>query len=71
MNPKLEVQGFGVEILSRRDPTSLFTSANPSATEAALHQVDFNHYGTRHRSMMRYCSQVPGTLGFVVHRMAM
>jgi hypothetical protein len=28
--------------------------------------LDYNHFGTRHRSMMRYCAAVPGSVGFVV-----
>jgi hypothetical protein len=28
--------------------------------------LNLNHYGTRHRSMLRYCATYPNSLGFVV-----
>lgn len=63
MNPFLEVLGFGVEIKESREPDSVFVATDP--TGRRLKEDDFNHYGTRHRSMMRYCSSVPGSVGFV------
>ncbi|MCA1619211.1 MAG: hypothetical protein LC795_07850 [Acidobacteria bacterium] len=66
LNPSLEVLGFGVEITIQKEPTSVYMSGNRSATPNSLKPIDYNHYGTRHRSMMRYCSQVPGSVGFVV-----
>ncbi len=66
LNPSLEVQGFGVEITIQKEPTSVYMSGNRSATPNLLRLIDYNHYGTRHRSMMRYCSQMPRSIGFVV-----
>jgi hypothetical protein len=66
LNQSLEVQGFGVEITIRNEPASLYRAGNRSATNNSLREIEYNHYGTRHRSMMRYCSQVPGSVGFVV-----
>jgi hypothetical protein len=65
-NPSLELQGFGVEITFQDEPQGVFLAGNRTATPNKLKQINYNHYGTRHRSMMRYCSQVPGSVGFVV-----
>jgi sensor domain DACNV-containing protein len=66
MNPSLEVQGFGVEITYNNALPEIFLAGNERATKSRLQKVDYNHFGTRHRSMMRYCSQVPGSIGFVI-----
>ena len=66
MTPTLEVQGFGVEITYAEEPSGVFMAGDRRATKKRLREVDYNHYGTRHRSMMRYCSQVPGSVGFVI-----
>ncbi|MFL6336921.1 MAG: putative sensor domain DACNV-containing protein [Pyrinomonadaceae bacterium] len=66
LNPNLEVKGFGVEITYSEEPSSVFVAGNRNGTKKGLRKVDYNHYGTRHRSMMRYCAQVPGSLGFVI-----
>jgi len=67
LNQDLEVKGFGVEITVREAPKSILLAlsryANP---KSRFRRVDYNHYGTRHRSMMRYCYKVPGSVGFVV-----
>jgi hypothetical protein len=65
MNPDLEVLGFGVVITEDTKPTSVFVASHPSATNGGLEEDDYNHYGTRHRSMMRYCANWPGSVGFV------
>lgn len=65
-NSQLELQGFGVEITVSDEPQSVFLAGNRSATARSLTHIEYTHYGTRHRSMMRYCSQVPGSVGFVV-----
>ena len=66
MSPTLEVQGFGVEITYAEEPSAVFMAGDNRATKKRLRHIDYNHYGTRHRSMMRYCAQVPGSVGFVV-----
>jgi hypothetical protein len=66
MNPQLEVLGFGTEIICPHEPDALFLSEDTKATEQKLHPVSLDHHGTRHRSMMRYCAQEPGSLGFVI-----
>lgn len=66
MSPTLKVQGFGVEITYAEEPSAVFMAGDTRATKKRLRQIDYNYYGTRHRSMMRYCAQVPGRVGFVV-----
>src|SRR5690349_2572234 len=66
LNQTLEVQGFGVEITYSEEPLNLFLAGNRNATESKLRQLDYNYYGTRHRSMMRYCARVNGSVGFVL-----
>jgi hypothetical protein len=34
--------------------------------EDALEPLEYDHLGTRHQSMMRYCFEHPETAGFVV-----
>lgn len=66
LNPNLELRGFGVEITFQTELAGVYMAGNRSATPNKLKRKDHNHYGTRHRSMMRYCSQIPGSVGFVV-----
>jgi hypothetical protein len=66
LSPNLEVHGFGVEITYNKEPEAVFLAGNTRATKNHLRKVDYNHFGTRHRSMMRYCSQVDGSVGFVI-----
>jgi hypothetical protein len=62
----LNVRGFGVEITCRKDPPIVFTAGDERASNAKLRQLDFSHFGTRHRSMMRYCYSNLGSVGFVI-----
>lgn len=66
LNQSLELRGFGVEITFQNELANVYMAGNRSATANKLKRADYNHYGTRHRSMMRYCSQIPGSVGFVV-----
>lgn len=63
MTPDLVIHGFGVEITYTDEPGVHRASDH---TAKRLRKVDYNHYGTRHRSMMRYCFKVPGSVGFVI-----
>lgn len=60
----LVLQGFGVEITLKKDPQAIF--AADTATARNPKEIDMNNFGTRHRSMMRYCAAYPDSLGFVV-----
>ncbi len=66
LTPDLVTAGFGCVIgLDDADPTLHVTSA-PTPTRQQLIRVDAQAYGTRHRSVFRYCSAVPGAVAFVV-----
>ena len=58
----LEVKGFGVEILRESLPLRVLRSTTASGSRAGLRAADYHSLGTRHRSMMRYCYAVPGSL---------
>jgi hypothetical protein len=66
MDQNLDVRGYGVEIMTPQEPSNLFHSTDRLATPAKLRPATYNHFGTRHRSMMRYCYQHPGSIGFVI-----
>jgi hypothetical protein len=62
----LNVLGFGVEITCRKDPSDVFTAGDELASKSKLRHTNFSDFGTRHRSMMRYCHSHPGSVGFVI-----
>lgn len=66
MNPDLDVRAFGVEITCNAEPPFVFMAGDSGATKARLRKVSYDRYGTRHRSMMRYCYKIPGSVGFVI-----
>ena len=66
MDRTLAVRGYGVEITTSREPANVFLAGDRMATPGKLKPVSYNHFGTRHRSMMRYCYHNPGSIGFVV-----
>jgi hypothetical protein len=66
MNPNLGVRGFGVEILYQAEPARVFTTKNRSAKRELLRKINYERFGTRHKSMMRYCNKNPASVGFVI-----
>jgi hypothetical protein len=62
----LRVAGFGVEIRLRKDPPVAWRAANALGTASRLKALNLGEFGTRHRSMMRYCDRHPGSIGFVI-----
>ena len=66
LTPDLDVRAFGVEITVDRKPKAVVLASNADPDPDDLKTVDYNLYGTRHRSMMRYCFASPGSIGFVV-----
>ena len=66
LNQQLEVEGFGVEIMCNTEPEEIFIDDDLYANDKNMRKISYEHFGTRHRSMMRYCSQYPGSLGFVI-----
>lgn len=66
MSKNLVVRGFGVEIKSSTPPDRVYSCSTQIPNNSSLKELDYNHFGTRHRSMMRYCWNYSGTVGFVV-----
>jgi hypothetical protein len=62
----LRVIGFGVEIKLRKDPVMVLRAGSALASPSRLKPLSLNEFGTRHRSMMRYCDRHPGSIGFVI-----
>ncbi len=62
----LAVHGFGVELLADSQLTDIFIAGDALATPRLQRQSPLSHYGTRHRAIMRYCNEHPGSLGFVI-----
>jgi hypothetical protein len=62
----LHVLGFGVEIKLRKDPVRVQRAGNALASPSRLKPLSLNEFGTRHRSMMRYCDRHPGSIGFII-----
>jgi len=66
MNKALEVIGFGVEITSAKEPLSVKKALTGDVTKETRKKFNYTYFGTRHRSMMRYCDVNPGSVGFVI-----
>jgi len=64
MKHDLSLEGFGVEITATEEPKGVFSARNTAGTR--IRKIDMNHYGTRHRSMMRHCAANPDSIGFVI-----
>jgi sensor domain DACNV-containing protein len=66
LDPSLNVKGFGAEITIGADPPSLGLASTANAPSTRVRKVAASEYGMRHRSMMRFCANVPESVGFVV-----
>jgi hypothetical protein len=66
MRPDLSVRGYGVEIRTRKELDVIRLSYSPTLRVKTSRIVETINYGTRHRSMMRYCFSHPSSLGFVI-----
>ena len=64
LDSDLAVRGFGVEITSSEEPRSVVLALDARAER--LEALPYTRWGTRHRSMMRYCWSKPGSVGFVL-----
>jgi hypothetical protein len=60
----LNAAGFGVEIRTQADVRRVYLAEDEFAT--SLVPVDPRAFGTRHRSMMRYCQFHPSAVGLVI-----
>ncbi len=66
LDKSLIVHGFGVE--ARADPglTHVDVAGDASASGGHFRRIPLSQFGTRHRAMLRYCSEHEGALGFVI-----
>jgi hypothetical protein len=64
LDSQLRLKAFGVEITVRQEPSEAVIAQNSQATKTKT--LNLNDYGTRHRSMLRYCAAHSSSLGFVV-----
>ena len=64
MSPDLSVRGFGVEIVAPEMKGEVTICRSPNTTKGK--KANLERFGTRHRSMFRYCAANPGSLGFVL-----
>jgi len=63
----LVVHGFGCEIIAKGDSKcQAYRAIHPSPTKGKLRRLDIERYGTRHRSMIRYCTEDKHSVGFVL-----
>lgn len=60
----LDVAGFGIEIRTKADVEIVHLAGDEQATK--LTAADPRSFGTRHRSMMRYCQAHPSAVGIVI-----
>lgn len=66
LDPRLRVLGFGVEIACDTPPDRILKVVSALGVTGQSTEIPYTHFGTRHRSMMRYCWAVPGSVGFVI-----
>ena len=64
LSPKLDVLGFGAEITAKEQPDKVWVASDCDGNK--LTPFDWKQFGTRHRSMMRYCVSIPKSIGIVV-----
>ena len=65
-SPDLEIRGFGVELLSKTETDVVYLSTSANLHARSLTEVSASNFGTRHRSMFRYCFAHAGSVGFVM-----
>jgi hypothetical protein len=66
MGPDLSVHGFGTVISVEDPPTTIRAAEDNQGATLRPAPLSYDQFGTRHRSMMRYCNSYPGSVGFVV-----
>jgi hypothetical protein len=64
LDSHLRLRAFGVEITVREEPAKVVVGHNSKATVTT--KLSLNEYGTRHRSMLRYCAAYPASVGLIV-----
>jgi hypothetical protein len=66
LSPDLNVRGFGAEITITQRPPKVAISRVAAPRPRDLEGINYEHLGTRHRSAIRYCAAVPGSVALVV-----
>ena len=67
MNTDLVVLGFGCEVtVADTGSCSLYSASHAFPSKGRLRKLDIRSFGTRHRSMIRYCSADRDAVGFVL-----
>ncbi len=63
----LIVRGFGCEITAKGSTESqVYRAIHSSPTRGKQSRLDIQRFGTRHRSMVRYCTEDKSSIGFVI-----
>jgi hypothetical protein len=62
----LDVLGFGAEITINEIPKIIIKAKSRLGGTQSGSKLNYDHFGTRHRSMMRYIAQNPASIGFVI-----
>jgi hypothetical protein len=66
IDDSLTINGFGTIITAEQSVGKLYAALDEHATSRLTQRISPTCFGTRHRSMMRYCDKHPGSIGFVV-----
>jgi hypothetical protein len=66
LDKSLIVHGFGVELRADSKLSEVWLARDSQAQPRLLRTAHLEEYGTRHRAMIRYCFEMPESLGFVV-----
>ena len=66
LDKSLVVHGFGVELRADSALNEVWIAGDSRAHARWMRTTRLEEFGTRHRAMMRYCFETPGTLGFVI-----
>lgn len=66
LNRALSVLGFGVKLNAPGDVPDTYIPVTFDGRRVERSKHDISHYGTRHQSIVKYCSVHRGSVGFVV-----
>lgn len=66
MDKNLCVLGFGAEITANEIPKTIVRAKSRLGGTKGASKLNYDHFGTRHRSMMRYIGRNPASIGFVI-----
>jgi hypothetical protein len=66
LKPSLEIVGFGVKVKSNSDVRRIYDGAYSARKGARVKMIEPTRFGTRHGSVLRYCSADTRAIGVVV-----